>query len=251
MSLQRFALDGRVALVTGASRGIGAAIAEGLADASASVIGVGRSAHSSPAFEYRQCDVGNDDAVAEVLQAIRAKHGRLDILINAAGVSLPVGTPNAAAVSAFEAIVAINLGGTFRCCTAAFPLLAESGRGSVINITSLGSVRGFPGNPGYAAAKGGVAALTRALAVDWGRDRIRVNAIAPGYVRTAMTEGSFSDPKRRAQRTRHTILGRWGELDEIVGTAIYLASDASSYVTGQELFVDGGWTVLGLTALDD
>ena len=121
-------------------------------------------------------------------------------------------------------------------------------RGSIINLTSINSVRGFPGNPGYVAAKAGLAGLTRALAVDLAADGIRVNALAPGYIRTAMTEQSYADPIRNDDRRRHTLLGRWGNPDDVVGGAVFLASDASAYVTGQELFVDGGWTANGLVS---
>jgi len=118
--------------------------------------------------------------------------------------------------------------------------------GSIINITSIGSVVGFPGNPGYVASKGGLRMMTKALAVDYGQAGIRVNAIAPGYIETAMTAGSFADPELHEQRRRHTCLGRWGSVSDMVGAAIFLASDASSYVTGQDLIVDGGWTAKGL-----
>ena len=105
---------------------------------------------------------------------------------------------------------------------------------------------GFPNNPGYVAAKGGLRMLTKALAVDHGADDIRVNNLAPGYVHTDMTKTSWADAAAREDRARHTVLGRWGEPQDLVGAAIFLASDASSYVTGQDIFVDGGWTAKGL-----
>jgi NAD(P)-dependent dehydrogenase (short-subunit alcohol dehydrogenase family) len=125
-------------------------------------------------------------------------------------------------------------------------LLKKAGNSSVINVTSINSVRGFPGNPGYVAAKAGLSGLTRALATDFAADGIRVNALAPGYIATAMTTTSFNDPAMHEERRRHTMLGRWGNPDDMVGAAIFLASAASAYMTGQEIFVDGGWTAKGL-----
>src|SRR3546814_10706102 len=119
--------------------------------------------------------------------------------------------------------------------------MVQGGYGSVINVTSIGAELGFPGNPGYVASKGGVAAMTRALALDYGQQGIRVNNLVPGYIRTAMTEGSYADPESRPARAARTMLGRWGEQDELAGAAIFLASPASSYVTGRDVFVYGGW----------
>jgi NAD(P)-dependent dehydrogenase (short-subunit alcohol dehydrogenase family) len=241
-ALELFSLAGRRAVVTGASRGIGLAIARGLAEAGASVVGLARSAGpATPGVSFRRCDVAER---GEVERAFAALDG-LEVLVNAAGISLPPGTAPDAAADAFARIVEVDLHGAFACCQAARALLARAG-GSVVNVTSINSVRGFPGNPGYVAAKGGLAALTRALAVDWGSAGIRVNALAPGYTRTAMTEASHADPARRAHRAAHTALGRWAEPEDMVGAAIFLASDASRYVTGQEIFVDGGWTAKGL-----
>ena len=113
-------------------------------------------------------------------------------------------------------------------------------------ISSINATLGFPDNPGYVAAKGGLTAMTRALAVDLGKRQIRVNSIAPGYVHTKMTELSYQDSDTHKERMRRTILGRWGEPEDLAGAAIFLASKASAYVTGQEILVDGGWSVKGL-----
>ena len=121
-----------------------------------------------------------------------------------------------------------------------------SGGGSIINITSIGSTLGFPGNPSYGASKGGLRVLTKALANDLGDENIRVNNLAPGYIRTDMTEISFKDERKNKARLQRMLLGRWGEITDLCGAAIFLASDASSHVTGTDLFVDGGWTAKGL-----
>lgn len=237
-----FSLSGRVAVVTGASRGIGAALAEGLAAAGARVIGLGRSAAPErplAGVQYRSLDVTDASAFA----ALCAELGRIHVLVNAAAISLPTRSPDQA-TAVFARTIEVNLSAVHACCHAAAGVM-EAGA-SIINVTSIGSVLGFPGNPGYVAAKGGLRLLSRALAVDWGSRGIRVNNLAPGYIRTAMTEGSFSDPVLNEQRRRHTILDRWGDPGDLVGAAIFLASDASAYMTGQDLFMDGGWTAKGL-----
>ena len=248
VSVDLFRLDGRVAIVTGASRGIGNAIAQGLASAGAIVFGIGRSPElqsGSADFRYRTCDVTDSVAFSRLVKDIFAEQGRIDILVNAAGITLPVqvaGDPS----SAFRQTIACNLTAVFDCCRQVITCMQQGGYGSIINVTSIGATLGFPGNPGYVASKGGLAALTRALALDYGTQGIRVNSLVPGYVRTAMTEGSYAHPERRQARAERTMLGRWGKPEELVGASIFLGSPASSYVTGTEIFVDGGWTAKGL-----
>lgn len=245
-----FSLEGKVALVTGASRGIGAALADGLAGAGASVVGVARSAAPREPFRHPVRYVAADVAVGldALIAGIVAEHGRIDVLVNAAGVSVSA-TPDQA-LAAFDATLDVNLRAAYAACLAVAPHMGaqgEEGGGSIVNVTSINSLVGFPGNPGYVAAKGGLRALTKALAVDLGPRCIRVNALAPGYIHTDMTAASFADPERHAARARHTCLGRWGEVEDLVGAAIFLASDASRYMTGQDLVIDGGWTAKGLT----
>lgn len=241
----RFGLSGRVAAVTGASRGIGAAIAAGLLQAGATVFGLSRTAHAPAGVTALTCDLGDAASIHAAFAEI-GKHGAgVDVLVNAAAQSLPPGGAELE-VERFKQTVSIDLIGAFAAIAAAKPLMRRGA--AIVNVTSINSVRGFPGNPGYVAAKAGLAGLTRALAVDFAAEGIRVNAVAPGYVRTAMTEQSHADPVRHDQRRRHTLLGRWGTPDDVVGAVIFLASDASAYVTGQEIFVDGGWTVNGLVS---
>ena len=241
-----FSLEGKVALVTGVSRGIGAALADGLAGAGATVIGVARSPAPREPFRnpvrYVAVDVakGVEGLVADIV----AEFSRIDLLVNAAGVSLSAADADQA-LAAFDATMDVNLRGAYAACLAVAPHMSEGG--SIINVTSINSLVGFPGNPGYVAAKGGLRMLTKALAVDLGPRGVRVNALAPGYIHTDMTAASFADPERHAARARHTCLGRWGEVEDLVGGAIFLASDASRYMTGQDLVIDGGWTAKGLT----
>ena len=243
-----FRLDSRVAIVTGASRGIGYAIANGLAAAGAQVTGLGRSVSAkseASSFDYSTCDVTNAASFKELVERIFSQFGRIDILVNAAGITLPPQTEEDQ-MAAFHQTLACNLTAVFDCCLTAIPFMRRGGYGSIINVTSIGAALGFPGNPGYVASKGGLAALTRALALDHGAQGIRVNSLVPGYIRTAMTQASHADPERREARAARTMLARWGEPEELAGAAIFLASPASSYVTGSDLYIDGGWAAKGL-----
>ena len=240
-----FSLDGKIAVVTGASRGIGAAIASGLQAHGARVFGISRSGTAPEGVAPLACDLADDAALRRAIDGFAAGHDKLDVLVNAAGISLPA--KNAAdELERVRQTIATDLIGVYATFLATYPLLKKAGSSSVINVTSINSVRGFPGNPGYVAAKAGLSGLTRALATDFARDGIRVNALAPGYVATAMTATSFADPAMHEERRRHTMLDRWGDPDDMVGAAIFLASPASAYMTGQEIFVDGGWTAKGL-----
>lgn len=248
--LSAFSLAGKIAVVTGASRGIGAAIATGLQDAGATVFGLSRSGTAPRGVSAIACDLSDDEAVASAFRTVAAQGGRIDALVNAAGISLPAQSAESE-LARFRATVATDLTGVYATILAAHPLLKSAGSAAIINVTSINSVRGFPGNPGYVAAKAGLAGLTRALAADYAPDGIRVNALAPGYVATEMTAKSFADPDMHEARRRHTMLGRWGQPADMVGAAVFLASEASAYVTGQELFIDGGWTTKGLAISSD
>lgn len=242
-----FSLADKVAVVTGASRGIGFAIADGLAQAGARVVAVARSAAPDTAYysglvEYRTADVSA--GLSGLFTDTAARYGGIDVLVNAAGISIAAGAGGEAAIDAFGRTIQVNLCAAYASCIAARPHMPAGG--SIINVTSIGSIVGFPANPGYVASKGGLRMMTKALAVDYGGSGIRVNALAPGYIATAMTSRSFESPELHEQRRRHTCLGRWGTVTDLVGAAIFLASDASSYVTGQDIVVDGGWTAKGL-----
>jgi gluconate 5-dehydrogenase len=244
-----FSLEGRTAVVTGASRGIGAAIASGLQASGAKVFGLSRSGTAPAHVTAIKCDLADDAAIGSVFDNLAKTGERLDVLVNAAGISLPA-SATISELRRFRDTLAVDLSGVYATILAAYPLLKKAG-GSIINVTSINSVRGFPGNPGYVAAKAGLAGLTRALAADYARDGIRVNALAPGYVATEMTATSFADPVMHEDRRRHTMLGRWGNPEDLAGAAVFLASSASAYMTGQELFVDGGWTAKGLAISED
>lgn len=246
-------LEGRHAIVTGASRGIGAAIAAGLAEAGARVTALSRSGgKDTELIRHVRLDLADGNSMQNLAHQLETLGGRLDVLVNAAAVSLAgeVAGDLAGELQRMRRTLEVNVVAPYALTLAVVPLLEKSRCGSIINVTSINSSRGFPDNPPYVTAKSALAGLTRALSVDLAPMGIRVNSIAPGYVRTAMTEKSYANPELRSQRQRHILLKRWGNPSEIADVATFLASDSSSYMTGQELVVDGGWTINGLIKLE-
>ena len=249
MITKLFSLDGKTAIITGASRGIGAVLAEGAAAAGATVIANARSDKPKTEFsnevDYRQCDITDSHEFNRVCTSVVDDHGRLDILVNCAGIALPP-DPDVGRPENFDRTIEVNLNAQYRCMAIAREKMAASGGGSIINICSLGSVFGMPGNPGYVASKGGLRMLTKAAAIDWAPDNIRVNNLIPGYIHTDGTHESFSDERLHQQRLDRMILPRWGRPEDHLAGVIFPTPEASAYVTGQDLFVDGGWTAKGL-----
>ncbi|QGZ66190.1 SDR family NAD(P)-dependent oxidoreductase [Paraburkholderia acidisoli] len=237
-------LAGKTALVSGGTSGIGLEIAKGLAGLGASVTATGSSAE-----KIRQLVDTNDrknlrfDALdvtsRESLASYAERFDRLDLLVNAQGISRPGQEYDDAT---FMNVMDINLVSAMRLSTALMPLL-KAARGSIINIASMLSYLADEEVPAYCASKSGMLGLTRALAHRYGRDGVRVNAIAPGYHRTAMTQGLWSEEAAAHKIAERTALKRWGEADDLVGAAIFLATPASRYVTGATLAVDGGYVV--------
>ncbi len=248
-----FDLGGKVAVVTGGSRGIGRTIAEALARQGATVVVCGRSVETleqtvqairaqSGTAHALPMDVSSDVDVARARDWLLRELGGVDILINNAGIDPHYATIEKTSMDSWNEIIAINLTGVFRCCKLLGGLMREKGGGSIINISSIAGHIGLRRQVPYSASKGGVEQLTKSLANDWAEHGVRVNAIAYGFVATDLTAGMLSHAHIAPRLLAHIPLGRFGRLDEVAGAAVFLASNASSYVTGHSLLVDGGWT---------
>jgi NAD(P)-dependent dehydrogenase (short-subunit alcohol dehydrogenase family) len=255
MSSVRFDLDGRTALVTGAARGLGRAIALALAEAGADVaLGLrDRFRDEGLVDEVRalgrrvlplQMDVTRLDEIDAAVAATVEEFGSLDLLINNAGGGVDEMPVEAASVADFEYTVDVNLKGTFFTCRAAFAPMRQRGFGRIVNLSSQAALVALPGESLYCMAKAAVSHLTRCLAIEWGQHGIAVNAVAPTFIRTPGTEPALSDPEFRAEvEQRIAALHRIGAPEEVAGAVVFLCSPAASLITGETLVIDGGWTV--------
>jgi NAD(P)-dependent dehydrogenase (short-subunit alcohol dehydrogenase family) len=247
-------LAGKVAVVTGAGSGIGRAVAQafGSEEARVGLLDINLAAYGSAAEDLRggglllPADVGSEEEVAKAFECVGEQFGGLDILVNCAAImpkSLDT-TVHQLDLEAWQAVMRVNLTGVFLCCKHALRLMLRGHRGSIINIGSPTAVTGRGWRyAAYSASKGGVHALTKGLAVAYGRNGIRANLIVPGTIRTAMTQEILAEPDRSADLTERTPLGRLGVPDDLIGMAVFLASDDSAYATGATFVVDGGLMV--------
>ncbi|MEP2718865.1 SDR family oxidoreductase [Pseudophaeobacter sp.] len=244
-----FDLTGMTACVTGASSGLGRQAARVLAAAGARVVAVARradplrdlTAEIGPAAAYLAGDVAERDNLADLAQAIATPFGSPDILIHAAGVNRRQ-KADEVTPEAWDQTLALNLTAPFFLSQALVPAMKEKRWGRIVNFASLQSSRAFPAGIAYGASKGGIAQLTRAMAEVWSPHGITANAIGPGFFPTELTQAVFEDNARAARNAARTCIGRNGQLDDIDGPLLFLCSEASSYVTGQVLMVDGGYT---------
>lgn len=251
-----FDLTGRLALVTGSSRGIGRAIAEGLAAAGASLVLNGRDPARLEAARAQLAgrlgdervtavafDVTDPDAVREAVASIERDIGPLAVLVNNAGVQLRVPLVDLPAEE-WDRVLRADLTSAFLVGREAARAMLPRGRGHVLNVASVQADLARASIGAYTAAKGGLRTLTRAMCAEWASAGLVVNALAPGYIRTEMTQALVDDPEFDAFVTRRAPAARWGEVGDLVGPAVFLCSDAASYVNGQVLFVDGGMTAV-------
>jgi len=251
--LDGFRLTGKIALVTGGARGLGLTMATALAEAGADIALAGRSrdACDQSAAEIAAAtgrrakgfaaDVTVGADIDRLAADVEAQFGAVDILINSAGVNIR-GASDQLSEADWDTVIDINLKGTFFVSRVFGPRMVKRGWGRIINMGSILSVIGIPGRAPYASAKAGVLNLTRVLALEWAGSGVTANAICPGPFGTEMNRALLDDPVKYQEFVKQIPMGRWGELHEIKGAAVFLASDASSFVTGSLLFVDGGWT---------
>jgi NAD(P)-dependent dehydrogenase (short-subunit alcohol dehydrogenase family) len=251
--LDLFKLTGRVAVVTGGSKGLGLAMAAGLASAGAELCLVSRHENEASAaadelagrYGHRamgwEADVTKADAVAAMVRAVVDGYGRIDILINSAGINVR-GAIEELTLEQFRSVQQVNVEGTWLCCRAVAPVMKEAGRGTIINMASALGLVGLGNRTPYATSKGAVVQMTRALGLELAPFGINVNAICPGPFLTEMNRPIADTEEGRKFIVGATALGRWGNLSEIQGAALLLASDAGRYMVGSMLVVDGGWT---------
>jgi 2-deoxy-D-gluconate 3-dehydrogenase len=254
--MKLFDLTGRVAIVTGGNGGIGLGMAKGLAEAGAAVVVAGRQKSKNAAAVKEIEALGAKAAAVEVdvtkaasaeamVADTVARFGRLDILVNNAGINIRK-QPQEYTEAEWHQVIDINLTGAFLCTHAAYPEMKKGGGGKIINIGSMMSIFGAPFAMVYAASKGGIVQMTKAIATAWAKDNIQANAVLPGWIDTDLTRAARQQVQGLNERVlARTPAGRWGDPADFAGTAVFLASSASDFVTGTSIVVDGGYSSLG------
>ena len=246
-----FNLKDKIALISGASRGLGQGMALGLAEAGADIFALSTDKKNLKETEQLikaagrecisfSCDVNNYEQVDDVINQIKSRFGRIDILVNNAGTTVRAPAHEYSDEDWLK-VINTNLNSVFHICREVGKIMISQKSGKIINIASLLSFQGGVLVPAYSASKGGIMQLTKALANEWAKHNIQINAIAPGYFATELTQALRSDDQRNDQITVRIPAGRWGKPEDLKGTVVYLASSASDYVNGHVLVVDGGW----------
>jgi NAD(P)-dependent dehydrogenase (short-subunit alcohol dehydrogenase family) len=244
-------LEGRVAVVTGGGSGIGVAICKAFATEGSKIIvsdidaaraeeTAGMLRQSGADANAIQADVSSEASAGTLVAETVSRHSCIDILVNNAGARIIKGVTEHT-LSDWEQMIAINLTGPFLCARAAIPHMVKQGRGSIINLGSIASFMGRPNRCAYVAAKSGVLGLTRALAADLAGKNVRVNTIAPGMIASPFNQSFAESPETGEAWAGENLIGRWGQPEDIAGAAVFLASDESSFITGSEIKIEGGW----------
>ena len=250
-SVDMFSLHGKTAVVTGSDQGLGSEIALALARYGASLVLADLNIAENTVEKIKklgasgiavQADISDEEQVEALVRRAISKYGKVDILINNAGISQLSHTPTEdLSTEEWDRVIRINLRGTFLCCKHVGKTMIKAGGGSIINISSTAGITGVPRAPAYSASKAGVTLLTKSLGIEWARYNIRINAIAPHYLETKLTVGLRASEKVYAGIVKQIPMRRFGQTSELIGTVLLLASDASTYITGTVIPVDGGY----------
>ena len=249
MKSDLFSIEGDVAIITRGSRGLGKAMAVGLAQAGAKVVIADILDSSETVDEIKKdgfdafgikVDVSNKEDVDNMVEKTIERFGHIDTLVNNAGI-LRTGKAEELSLEDWNKVIQVNLTGQFICAQAIAKFMLKRGKGNIINVSSVAGIRGYAGSVVYSAAKAGLIMMTKTFAAEWGHS-LRVNAVCPGVFATDMTDDFLEDEEFMQNLKKNVPMGRYASADELVGTVIYLASKASSYVNGHELVIDGGWT---------
>lgn len=238
-----FEINRMIVIVTGSGKGIGYKIAKELKVQGAKVIRIDKSYPKkiSSTFDIK-CDLQSLGSIKKAIKTVKKRFKKIGGLVNCAGVTFH----NSKSQKKFDETLNVNLFAVYQLSKLICPMMAKNKQGSIINITSLGATFGFSKNPSYQISKAGLKQLSKSIAVDWGSKGIRCNNISPGYINSGMTKKSFHKSKSSNERTSRMIIKRWGNPEDLVGPVIFLLSNASSYITGSDINVDGGWSIKGI-----
>ena len=240
---QYFKLNNKNIIILGGSKGIGLNISKNLFNLGSNVITISRTKPKNfNSIDYYKCDINNNKAIDEITKKIISKYKKIYAVINCIGVTFP-SSGNLQNLNSFKKTIDTNLFQYYAFLLKVYNKIERNG--SILNISSIYADLSFPNNPSYSVSKAGINALTRSLANDLEKKNIRVNSISAGYIKSNMTKKSFNDKNKRKIISKHSLLNRWGSLSEIAVPAIFLISNASSFINGQDIVIDGGWTVKG------